>query len=543
MPHFVRVANLFRSSTENHHPSPVKNAIFSTTSNSLDRVSTSTSEESYRDGEEVGSNAPHSETSSLAKMSKGARKKAARLPFSLPWPGKQGRDPGPGSLDCVIDSPPIVFHDTAARSTGALVNGHLVLEVTDELVEVANLEATIFIKVVQKKPFMGHCEECGVQEQELMRWGFLTQTELLTKGTYTYHFSHLLDGSNPISTDTPIVSISYHVKAEAILARQPFTPGSSVTPLRLDMPLPVSRCVPVPEDPHSSIRVFPPTDIRASVKYKQVLTPANKNNMEVVLQGVTSQPKGENVIESWKLKKATWRIEETVRSVARACQKHQFVSNNQEINQDPSQYPRNREVRTEMRVVGEGSVSRQWKADYSGTTGQINMDFDFGLHESRPHHHHHMSAPSRYACDVSSTTSSSTPSPAGCEVTVSHSLMLELVVSQARAPVGRPEATIETGTGRILRMRFRVFVSELETGVSWDEEAPPLYWDVPPRPPVYDDEEGAGDNVSFCESEEGAGGETIYASRSSADGHGHYSSRSIADSGSRPASAGRSEDS
>ncbi len=43
-----------------------------------------------------------------------------------------------------------------------------------------------------------------------------------------------------------------------------------------------------------------------------------------------------------------------------------------------------------------------------------------------------------------------------------------------------------TGAARILRMQFKLLVTERSgMGVSWDEEMPPMYEDVPNSPPGY----------------------------------------------------------
>lgn len=199
MPYLGRVANLFRSSAERHHLSSVK-ASLTRTSNSLDRApSPSTTDETDADGElhdhddnendneDAASTAtapPRRRLSGFGMQREDdTHKRRRRLPFSLSWPGKEEEKPAPAGLKCVIESPPVVFHGSSDTSTGALVSGQLVLEVLDEMLEVDNLEASIVVKVVQKKPFQGHCEECGGAEEELKQWSFLRHPVTLLKGT------------------------------------------------------------------------------------------------------------------------------------------------------------------------------------------------------------------------------------------------------------------------------------------------------------------------------------------------------------------------
>ncbi|MBE3044572.1 hypothetical protein IMZ48_18790, partial [Candidatus Bathyarchaeota archaeon] len=141
-------------------------------------------------------------------------------------------------------------------------------------------------------------------------------------GIHRFPFTELLDGRNPASIETPTVTITYHLKAEAIVARHPLTAGSYVTPLRLELPLPVRRCLPGSDLPHHSIRIFPPTEIRASAHYSQVLHATEKNTVTVSLEGLSGRVTDEDVIECWRLKKATWKLEENIRTVSRACGRH-----------------------------------------------------------------------------------------------------------------------------------------------------------------------------------------------------------------------------
>ena len=48
------------------------------------------------------------------------------------------------------------------------------------------------------------------------------------------------------------------------------------------------------------------------------------------------------------------------------------------------------------------------------------------------------------------------------------------------------KGAVPTGSARVLRMQFKVVVTERAgMGISWDEEMPPMYEDVPSSPPGY----------------------------------------------------------
>jgi hypothetical protein len=337
---------------------------------------------------------------------------------------------------------------------------------------VETFEATLKIHVVQKRPFQVHCKECENQFTELKTWKFLGQPTALARGRHQFPFSVLLGGHLPATMDTPLMSISYEFKAEAVT-----TAGvGSVERIKLEKTLDVRRSLPEPETQHHSVRVFPPTNIKAAAEYDQVVHPTSKHTMTLRLDGLTTTNHSNNTIEYWKLKKVAWKLEETIKTIAPACGKH-----------DPLPTPANSEEpphkkgvqRVETRVLGDRPLFEGWKSDYSGE-GRVEMEIDYGIIAA---HRHLMHAP-RYAFDSKSLD--------GTEV--SHTLMIEMVVSKEWAPIGKSHLITQTGTGRILRMHYNLTVSEFPgLGVSWDNEAPPLYQDVPPSPPTYPD----GEPISY----------------------------------------------
>lgn len=85
------------------------------------------------------------------------------------------------SLDWRIESSPAIFYGSPEESTGALISGQLQLRVKEESYEVENLEAKLEVRVTQKKPFNGHCQECASQKTELKSWSFLSEPTALTQ--------------------------------------------------------------------------------------------------------------------------------------------------------------------------------------------------------------------------------------------------------------------------------------------------------------------------------------------------------------------------
>ncbi|CAM1510202.1 Fc.00g005370.m01.CDS01 [Cosmosporella sp. VM-42] len=385
--------------------------------------------------------------------------------ISLPF-GKSSKDHHNSavSLDWSIESPPIVFHGTPDESTGALVSGQMFIDVKEDFVELNYFTATLNLHTVQKRPYSGHCTDCANQNTELKSWQFLAHPTKLPRGRHPYPFSVLLDGHLPASTDTPLVSVNYEFKADALITRCSNSSTGSCSPVKFEKTLTVKRSLPEPEFPHHSVRVFPPTNIKASAHYNSVIHPTGTSTVTLKLDGLMSHNEKAKTMEFWRLKKITWRFEETVKTTAPACERH--------MPSTTAEPEKKTLLRNEVRVLAEKHLHEGWKSDFSGSDGTVDMEFDYTVNNQyRPHNRD-----SKYACDVKVKD--------GIEVV--HSLQIELVVSKEYAPEGKPQMATQTGTGRILRMHYAIVLTDHPgMGVSWDNEAPPVYQDVPPSPPGY----------------------------------------------------------
>ncbi len=119
----------------------------------------------------------------------------------------------------------------------------------------------------------------------------------------------------------------------------------------------------------------------------------------------------------------------------------------------------------EVRTLNSADLKTGWKSDYTGPGGCIEMEFPFSIRSD--------AAP---ICD--------TKGEDGTEV--SHHLVVEMIVAEEYAPIKEPTKVTPTGAARVLRMHFSAVVTERAgMGISWDEESPPLYENVPASPPGY----------------------------------------------------------
>jgi hypothetical protein len=372
------------------------------------------------------------------------------------------------SLDWKIESPPAVMYGDAENSTGALVSGQLQLAVKDTPFEVEGFKARLEIHIIRKRPYKDHCHDCTNQKTELKSWEMISGPASLSKGklkrdpcninchiltctgVHYYPFSALLEGHLPASTDNSVVTVRYDFTAEVKPKAGPA--------LKLLRVINVKRSLPVPETPHHSVRIFPPTNITSSVHYPNVIHPIGSNKLELRLEGIIKSNPDLKTIEYWKLKRLSWKIEEHLNTVVPACQKHSP--------KDPETgEPTNKGLkRSEARTVGSGDLGSGWKADYS-PNGNVEMEIEYQVNPAL-----------KPVCDMKSND--------GTEIT--HQLVIEMVVAQEYAPVNQPKHVTPTGVARILRMHFGTVVTERAgLGVSWDNEAPPIYQDVPPSPPSY----------------------------------------------------------
>ena len=218
----------------------------------------------------------------------------------------------------------------------------------------------------------------------------------------------------------------------------------------------------MPELPHHSVRVFPPTNVKASVHYPAVIHPIGENTLSLRLDGIAKHNEKTDMIEYWKLKKLTWRLDETIKSFAPACAKH--APKDSTNAGDPPPKPGSQ--RLDTRTIGEKTLFSGWKSHYTSPADSVvEMELDYQLAKN-----------ARFSCNAKT--------PEGLDV--SHQFMIEMVVSQELAPASKPSQSTPTGVGRILRMHFATVLTERGgIGISWDNEAPPIYQDVPPSPPAY----------------------------------------------------------
>ncbi|TLD31188.1 hypothetical protein PspLS_02309 [Pyricularia sp. CBS 133598] len=392
------------------------------------------------------------------------------------------------TLNLKVESPPLVLYGDASTSTGALFSGSMHMELKED-VPVESFTGTLRIHVTQKRPFTAHCHDCTHQYTELQSWSFLKAPLVLTKGSHYFPFSFLLGGHLPATMDGPLVNIAYEFHAEA-------TPGQGHGPsIKFDKNIEVKRSQPEADIPHHSIRVFPPIDVKSSAHYPQVIHPLGVNTLSLRLDGIAKSNPTCGTVEFWKLKKLSWKLEEKSKVIAPACEKH--APKDEATSEDASPAKKGLE-RTDSRIIGEQTYFKGWKSNYSSADdATVEMEFDWGLSKKLESELAKSKKHKRYVCDTKCAD--------GTEVT--HQLEIEMVVSQEYAPAKKLDMVTQTGVGRIMRMHFNVILTEPSgLGISWDNEAPPIYSMVPASPPAYCGSEGSADELDLSNIETLLGG-------------------------------------
>ncbi|WPK23078.1 hypothetical protein PUMCH_000302 [Australozyma saopauloensis] len=165
----------------------------------------------------------------------------------------------------------------------------------------------------------------------------------------------------------------------------------------------------------------------------------------------------------------------------------------------------------ELRIVGHGDVKSGWKSDFLGR-GRIELVLDVNILGCSTGTRLNMTEASsdnpidkgkieivlqdtNVACDIHDPV---------LGVYVSHLLIVEMIVAEEQIRIPRSDglhpvsstsstgasssaAGIPTGAARVLRMQFKVILTERSgLGIAWDDEVPPTYHDVKAlSPPTY----------------------------------------------------------
>lgn len=352
------------------------------------------------------------------------------------------------NFEMLMESPPAIMHGSLNYSSGALLSGRLKLNVTDPAGEITLQKFTMQLRAttITKKPVGKDCKDCSTKNETIKEWQFLSEPKSFLKmRDNQFPWSCMLSGRLPATTQCHLGSISYAFFVDATTVN-----GEKISFVH---PLDVKRAIP-PGPEKASIRIFPPTNLTGRVSMPPTVHPIGKFPVAMTLSGVVER-KAESQTR-WRLKKMMWRIEENSKVKSSPCDKHKNkVSEGKAVQH------------TDSRVLGSDELKSGWKTDFDTAGGEIMLEFEASC-ATKPQH--------KIACDVDSQS--------GLEV--KHNLIVELIVAEEFVPNRNTNLITPTGAARVLRMSFSLIVTERAgMGISWDDELPPMYEDVPPSPPGY----------------------------------------------------------
>ncbi|KAF2087859.1 hypothetical protein K490DRAFT_56440 [Saccharata proteae CBS 121410] len=352
----------------------------------------------------------------------------------------------PAKMQVQIESPPLLFLHSPQNSPGCLFSAQLKVSVTEPEVVFDKLEIQFLATTTTKEPVAKQCPSCTSQTTELKKWTLLTEPKKLKHGEHQFPFSHMLPGHLPASFNGPLAILDYHLSAEAVTST-----GETIT---FGRSIDIRRAI-IPGPDKQSIRIFPPTNLTSTVNIPNVVHPIGDFPVEMRISGLVEE-KREKSTTRWKLRKLNWRIEEQSKFISPACPKHA-----QRVGGDGKGIQHE-----DTRTIGTDDVKTGWKTDLDADN--ITVEF------------HAMVDPTKKpVCDVRAEN--------GLEV--KHFLVLEMVVAEEFSPDNKPSQVTPTGAARVLRTQFHLTLTERAgLGISWDEEQPPMYEDVPASPPTYTEE-------------------------------------------------------
>lgn len=341
----------------------------------------------------------------------------------------------------------------ANESSGALMSGNLKITILSETLDLQQVKMELLAHISTRRPIHPNCKACKSRQSIMKTWNFFEHTTTLRHGTHLYPFSYLFPGKLPATTSSALASIDYELVATIYPRVEQFKAMVANRPLKL------ARSI-LPGPDKTSQRVFPPTTLNALLTIPNMCNPGSHFMGSLAFTGIQVENK------RWKLKKVNWRIDEISKCVSPACKLHKSRIPGNE-NQGGIEY-------TDTRIVGAGDIKEGWKTDWTAhENGRIEMEVEFSTHIA-----------AKPACDVDDSGED------GSGIVVSHVMVVEAVVFEVGIS-GRPGNIVESlpnGSARVLRMQFPVIVTERSgLGISWDNEIPPMYRDIPAMHlPSYD---------------------------------------------------------
>lgn len=351
----------------------------------------------------------------------------------------------PAELSINYESPPLVFYGNVNDSTGAILSGQLELTVTEPEIMLKTLEMELLGMTTTKRPCFKDCPGCQTVTTSIHQWTFLSEPCCLKMGKHNFPFSHLLPGHLPSTSCGSLGAIDYMLSSHAT--------NVELESISVTRKLTVQRAI-KNRVHRTQLLYVTSNNIGIELMYPEIIHPIGLFPIQVRLTGVVRRRNDYQI--RFLVQKLRWRIDEHFVIISPACRKH---------NPKLGGGAQKGVVHRDKSSIGGESIKDGWKNDFAVPGGQVDFDFRASIKPG-----------SRYVCDVKSATG----------FDVKHTLTLEIVITEHHIKDSDPKCTVPTGQFYVLKTAARQILTERSgMGISWDEEQPPVYDDVPDSPPSY----------------------------------------------------------
>jgi len=343
------------------------------------------------------------------------------------------------------------MYGTPQESVGALISGICDVDLTQcylpgSASEGVNLQ-DVSMSIVQNikyttPPQVAKKLAKGTEQQNVLAtWDILRYPHILRHANFEYPFSHLLPGTLPPTSRTPLFSVSYEIRASATTQDGKRSTAS--------LPLQIGRSV-INITDKTSVRIFPPTTLSLSMILPSALFPNSQVHAEMRIEGLVGPtPPGSTLkYKRWLLKRLNWRVDEFIKVRWGERPEDEYEH---------------------KQPLGFGVHKSGWKSDYTIKDGVVEFDC------------------AEFCPGVLSRASKDMNDPVS-GISVSHQLICELLIAEEVVSKPTVKQGVLSGSARVLRMQFALpVVDRPGLGISWEDEVPPMYADIPLSPPQYNE--------------------------------------------------------
>lgn len=247
-------------------------------------------------------------------------------------------------------------------------------------ISIVSVELSLLQKIKYHKPFIAdsqpiaNCLNCKNKTINLKTWEIQTTKMDKTVGTHSYPFSYLIPGSVPptcclgATSDTQlkyelVAVVTYldplhdRINNISIDNKEPIDDTINKGKrklIQLTMPVPITRSVARGPD-KNSLRVFPPTELTASAVLPNVIYPKSTFPLELKLDGISYGDR------RWRMRKLSWRIEETTKIRANACRIHKHNLNQLETEIKKKELERSKNFKHQQPIKRYGDLGPRVK--------------------------------------------------------------------------------------------------------------------------------------------------------------------------------------